>query len=180
LPFVDKLTPLLPGPIASFVTTSLPIFPPAFAILSLLAVFTSVMIYVDTHRVSWRFNITATRFFGTSIVFAALAFAMVHDSPVLRVIPAFAILLKLLLVEVRSLQPAIDREWSPDRHTARVQLGPLRWVTAVRLMSSLLAVTLGFVSPWLALPLLVIAELTERQLFFQSVHAPKMPGGVAN
>ncbi|HEY8961469.1 MAG TPA: DmsC/YnfH family molybdoenzyme membrane anchor subunit [Luteolibacter sp.] len=180
LPFVDKLTPLLPGPIASVVTSSLPILPPAFAILSLIAVFTSVMIYVDTHRISWRFSVTATRFFGTSLVFAALAIPMIHDSPLMRLLPAFAILGKFLLVELRSHRYALDRKWSPDRHTARLQLGPLRLVTAVRLISSLLAVTLGFVSPWLALPLLVIAELTERQLFFQSVHAPKMPGGVAN
>lgn len=30
--------------------------------------------------------------------------------------------------------------------------------------------------PWAALPVLLVAEILERQLFFQSAHAPKMPG----
>jgi formate dehydrogenase iron-sulfur subunit len=180
LPFAAKLTSFLPETIDSLITQSLPALPPSFGLLALVAVYTSVMIYVDTHRTSWRFNITSIRFFGTALVFAALAVPIVHDATLLRVIPAFAILAKFLIVDVRSMQPAIDREWSPERHTARIQLGPLRLVTALRLISTLLAAVCVFVSPWLALPLLVVAELTERQLFFQSVHAPKMPGGVTH
>ncbi|HEY8991206.1 MAG TPA: DmsC/YnfH family molybdoenzyme membrane anchor subunit [Luteolibacter sp.] len=176
LPFAGKLPAELAAPVAKL----LPLFAPSFALLALAAVFTSVMIYVDTQRKSWRFAITATRFFGTAAVFAALAVPMPHATPLLCVLPGFVILAKLLLVDVRGLQHALDEDWSPDRHTARVQLGPLRRVTALRLAASLLAVAAAMVSPWLALLLLVVAELTERQLFFQSVHAPKMPGGVTN
>ena len=35
---------------------------------------------------------------------------------------------------------------------------------------------MSFIQPWAALPLLLLSELLERQLFFQSVYAPKMPG----
>jgi len=37
-------------------------------------------------------------------------------------------------------------------------------------------VAIAFIQPWAALPILLLAELLERQLFFQSVRAPKMPG----
>ena len=39
-----------------------------------------------------------------------------------------------------------------------------------------LAIPAALVSPWLALPILLLAEVHERLLFFQSVRAPKMPG----
>lgn len=45
-----------------------------------------------------------------------------------------------------------------------------------RVALALLAIFIGFIEPWAALPVLLLAELLERQLFFQSVHAPKMPG----
>lgn len=172
LPFVWRF---IPESFQPLVTRALVPMPLGLAVIGLAAVFTSVMIYVDTHRTTWRFSITANRFFGTALVFAALATAMGSDLPALRVLPSLAILLKLL-VEMNYLQHARSNTWSPDRHTARLQQGPLRRVLAARLGFGLLGAMLAPAAPWVALILILVSELCERCLFFQSVHAPKMPG----
>ncbi|NJM39152.1 MAG: hypothetical protein HC845_15600 [Akkermansiaceae bacterium] len=69
-----------------------------------------------------------------------------------------------------------DAPWSPDTHSVRLQLGPLKSITVLRFSLALISIVVGMVYPWFALPLLLLAELFERQLFFQSVQAPKMPG----
>lgn len=134
--------------------------------LGLIAVFTSVMIYHDTHRALWHFPRTAIRFFGTVAAFAAWA------NPIIFA----AIVIAKLVPEVLFLRQASSNDWSPDAHSARLQLGPLRHFLCARFILVLLAIPAAFVSPWLALPLLLTAEIIERQLFFQSVQAPKMPG----
>ncbi len=135
----------------------------------LLAVFTSVMIYHDTRRALWKFPRTAIRFFGT-----VAAFALITQPPAFT-----AILLFKLLPELLFLRHARETDWSPDQHSARLQLGPLRRVFTARIALALLAIPAAFISPWLTLPLLLAAEILERQLFFQSVQAPKMPGHFA-
>jgi Fe-S-cluster-containing dehydrogenase component/DMSO reductase anchor subunit len=134
--------------------------------VGILAVFTSVMIYHDTHRALWHFPRTAIRFFGTVAAFAALANPIVFASVVMT----------KLVPEVLFLRHASSNDWSPDAHSARLQQGPLRNTLLVRCILALLAIPAAFASPWLALPLLLAAEILERQLFFQSVQAPKMPG----
>ncbi len=145
--------------------------------VGLAAVFTSVMIYVDTHRISWRFPLTAARFFGTVACSLALGHHIATPSPVGVMIFALAVLLKIA-PERRVLRTGEDPdgEWSPDFHSARIQLVPLGSITRLRFTLVTLAVFVGIAQPWLALPLLLVAEVLERQLFFQSVHAPKMPG----
>jgi DMSO reductase anchor subunit len=134
--------------------------------VGILAVFTSVMIYHDTHRALWHFPRTAIRFFGTVAAFAALANPIVFASVVMT----------KLVPEVLFLRHASSNDWSHDAHSARLQQGPLRNTLLVRCILALLAIPAAFASPWLALPLLLAAEILERQLFFQSVQAPKMPG----
>ena len=145
--------------------------------VGLAAVFTSVMIYVDTHRSSWRFPITASRFFGTVLVFAALSLQLADPSPLHSIISFLAICLKLI-PEARMLRHAEDPDapWSPDRHTALLQLQPLGPFLRARHLLALTAAFVVFINPWAALPILILSEILERQLFFQSVHAPKMPG----
>jgi formate dehydrogenase iron-sulfur subunit len=132
----------------------------------LIAVFTSVMIYHDTHRDLWKLPRTALRFFGTVAAFAAIA----HPSVLT------AILLIKILAEFFFLRHAKETEWSPDEHSARLQRGPLRRILLARITLALLAIPTAFFHPFAALPLLLAAEILERQLFFQSVQAPKMPG----
>ena len=136
--------------------------------LGLAAIFTSVMIYHDTHRALWHFPRTALRFFGT-----AAAFAAIFHLPLLA---AVIVSLKLL-PELLFLRHARETEWSPDQHSARLQLGPLRRILFSRIAMALIAIPAAFINPWIALPILLASEIFERQLFFQSVQAPKMPGG---
>ena len=145
--------------------------------LGLLAVFTSVMIYHDTHRSLWRFPLAAARFFGSVASFAALGNLIYQPSIVSGSLLAATILLKLF-PECRMLQLGDDEDipWSPDVHSARLQLGPLGIILRCRIALALLAMFVACIQPWAALPVLLLAELLERQLFFQSVHAPKMPG----
>ncbi|RYD34088.1 MAG: hypothetical protein EOP87_09860, partial [Verrucomicrobiaceae bacterium] len=116
--------------------------------VGLLAVFTSVMIYVDTHRITWRFPITPVRFFGTVLVFAALSLALAEPSPLHSVLTLLAICLKLI-PEARMLRHADDPDaaWSPDRHTALLQLRPLGPFLRARHLLALTAAFVVFIHP---------------------------------
>lgn len=132
------------------------------------------MIYVDTRRSLWRLPLSATRFFGTLAGFLFIGLAIAQ--PWARPLAALAIATKAL-PELWLLRLGLtEGPWTPDRHSARLMLGPLETVTLARFGSAALAAVLVLVSPWLALPLLLVAEILERQLFFQAVQAPKMPG----
>jgi formate dehydrogenase iron-sulfur subunit len=185
VPFVLAVFAFLPSfpnlPIPRFIEVLLPLcsWLTAYSALplGLLAVFTSVMIYHDTKRALWRFPLGAIRFFGTVVSFAALGYAISHPSQLAVGIFATLVLLKstpeLVLI---SLAGSIASPWTPDTHSARLQLGPLKNILKGRFLFAGLAIIACFIQPWLALPFLLISELLERQLFFQSVHAPKMPG----
>ncbi len=176
------LLPHLPGNLLpEFVTPLLDLAATAAKLtlfpLGLVAVFTSVMIYHDTHRANWRFPLTAARFFGTVASFAALGSLLADPGPLASLAFAGLVILKMI-PEARLLRSTEneDMPWSADLHCARLQTGPLRRILNGRFLLAFTAAAVALVSPRLALPLLLVAELFERQLFFQSVHAPKMPG----
>jgi formate dehydrogenase iron-sulfur subunit len=152
--------------------TSYSVFP-----LGLLAVFTSVMIYVDTHRISWRFSLTSTRFFGTLATFAALGSSISDASPFSTGLLIFTVLLKMI-PEARILRKAdrSDADWSPDVHSAKIQRGPLAKILRARMILPFVALFFAALNPWATLMILLVSEISERQLFFQSVYSPKMPG----
>ncbi|RYD20329.1 MAG: molybdopterin oxidoreductase [Verrucomicrobiaceae bacterium] len=145
--------------------------------VGLVAVFTSVMIYHDTKRSLWRFPLGAARFFGTVASFAALGNAIIHPSAISSAVFMAAVLLKMV-PELRLLQLGEDEDerWSPDVHSARLQLGPLGPILRSRFALAFISLVVAFIQPWFALPILLLAELFERQIYFQSVQAPKMPG----
>ncbi len=175
LPNFTQLT--IPAFIQNFIPLATQITSLSAWFLGLLAVFTSVMIYHDTHRALWKFPRGATRFFGTVATFAALGNLAIHPTPLAACIFAAAVIFKLI-PELRFLKlgKKTDSPWSPDAHSARLQLGPLRLILRSRFTLAVLAIPIALVQPWLALPILLAAEILERQLFFQSVQAPKMPG----
>jgi len=141
----------------------------------LFAIFTSIMIYVDTKRKSWRFSLTAARFYGSFLSYLLLGLAIAK--PDLSILATFAIILKMIpeALVLKSTEPA-EPAWSADLHSARLQLGPLRKILNARVILAFTAALAVLVSPWIALPFLLVSEIFERQLFFQSCHAPKMPG----
>ncbi|MEM9235218.1 MAG: DmsC/YnfH family molybdoenzyme membrane anchor subunit [Verrucomicrobiota bacterium] len=139
-----------------------------------IAIFTSVMIYVDTRRSTWRLPFTATRFFGTTFAFLLLALSI--ELPLLRPLAALTIVAKTLPEIWLIFQGLKDGAWTSDRHSGRLLTGPLAALTLTRFTLVAIAAATVLLSPWLALPILLAAEILERQLYFQSVHAPKMPG----
>jgi Fe-S-cluster-containing dehydrogenase component/DMSO reductase anchor subunit len=143
--------------------------------LGVIAVFTSVMIYHDTRRALWNFRRGAPRFFGTVASFAAVGHLIAHPNFSALILLASTILLKLL-PELLFLRHHRDKPWTPDAHSARLQLGPLRHLLIGRAALALLAIATALIHPWLAFAVLLLAEILERQIFFQSVQAPKMPG----
>jgi len=138
-----------------------------------LAVFTSVMVYHDTGRPFWHWSRTALRFFGTTLLSALIAFAFTHSIP--STLAALALASKLLL-ELATLLPLRKPDWSPARHTARLQTGPLRTTFFLRMGLGVGAVALLPSWPLAALALFLFGETLERRLFFQSVYAPRMTG----
>ncbi|HEX2861884.1 MAG TPA: DmsC/YnfH family molybdoenzyme membrane anchor subunit [Lacunisphaera sp.] len=174
--------PLEPGPLRSTLAVGT-------AALGLLALFCSVMIYVDTRRVFWRFANTAPRFFGSAIILG-LAGALTAPGAPLTLGFALAVVTMLKLAfEARALAP-LNELWdgtaSPARQTARLLTGPLQGANALRVTAALLggillplALALGaapLAAAWPALALCLLGELAERYLFFRAVDAPKMPG----
>jgi len=137
--------------------------------LSVIAVYTSVMIYHDTGRRNWRWPMTAFSFYGT-MASVALLFVAPWAFVILQII--------VLAREGLGLLEAKKDTWSPEQHQARLRLGPLRQVTLFRFGLSLFAVFFAFISPWIVFPFLLGAEILSRHLFFRSVYAPKMPGGL--
>jgi Fe-S-cluster-containing dehydrogenase component/DMSO reductase anchor subunit len=135
---------------------------PAAAAVGCAGLLCSVMVYVDTHRVLWRFNQTASRFFGTALVLGLV--------PVAPAAAALASAAKLAL-EARSLRgPATS---------ARLLRGPLRRAITLRFSLGLAGGVLLLLAPgWPALAGILAGELAERYLFFRAVDAPKMPGSV--
>ncbi|MES2475369.1 MAG: 4Fe-4S dicluster domain-containing protein [Verrucomicrobiota bacterium] len=181
LPMVDQVPFLKDYPIPSWISAWFPLALGVTTVsaiaVGLIAVFTSVMIYHDTHRSLWRFPLGAARFFGSVASFAALAHLIHAPSPTAWFALVATVLLKMIPESrVAQLADCEDAAWSPDTHSARLQTGPLGKIFRARFVFAYLALFTAPMNPWVALPLLLIAELLERQVFFQSVQAPKMPG----
>ncbi|MCX6955034.1 MAG: hypothetical protein NTV51_22995, partial [Verrucomicrobia bacterium] len=136
----------------------------AAALLGIIGLLCSVMIYVDTHRTFWRFAQTAPRFLGTGALFALAPVA-----------PRAAALLLAAKLAWES------RTFFHGEISARLQRGPLARAVLTRDLLGVVAVILLVVIPeglssLIAVPLLLLGEIAERHLFFRAVDAPKMPG----
>jgi formate dehydrogenase iron-sulfur subunit len=162
----------------------------ASALTGLLGLFCSVMVYVDTRRVFWRFAQTAPRIFGSMLILgSATAYAFRLTPSVAAAVLALATLLKLAF-ELRAVRPAgeadDDSPPTPALMTARLFVGPFRVLFGLRLIFALLAsvlLPLAIVTQhappgatWCVLTFTLLGELAERYLFFRAVDAPKMPG----
>ncbi len=158
-------------------------------IVGLLGVFCSAMIYHDTHRPLWHWRRSVLLFFATSVILGAAGVAIFQSSPALPVIVIVATLLKLA-GEISVLRHGTNRELTPLKKTALLVTGRFQHVTMLRLACAMLGglglpllLTMHFVpAPRLiaiaAFTLLLTGELLERFLFFTTVAAPKMPGGL--
>jgi formate dehydrogenase iron-sulfur subunit len=159
------------------------------ALLSLGALLSEAMVYVDTRREFWGPRWTLPRFLGTSILLgAALKLAVAPVPPAAWILIATTLL--KLACEVGVIKYS-DEECSTQlERTARLQSGLLRPVLTARILLGLAG---GVLLPFImitgsfSLPLRVTAavlclaaEFVERYLFFASVSPDKMPGNIGS
>lgn len=136
-------------------------------LIALTAVFTSVKIYQTTPRTLWQGRITFPRFFGTVLAFGLLTLS-VQSLPATFAFST-VMLFKLALDVFQLRAPELQRE-------KKMVVGPLKSLSLLRVVAGLLAATSVYLSPWLALPFLLVSQLAERTLYFKAVRPLKMPG----
>ncbi len=167
---------------------------PVAALLGVVSVFSSLMLYVDTRREFWSAYHTGVRFAGTTVLLGFAGWLIVDSRMSALSIASLWIVLSLSLVKI-ALEATVmiharsDR-WTPLKRTTRLMVGPLRPALGFRVFALLLG---GLMFPALALigmipmnadlPLIIFVallagELAERFLFFTAVSPTQMPGGI--
>lgn len=157
------------------------------AAIGLLAVFTSVMIYVDTHRPFWNLGLTAGKFFGSSLVLGSAGVAVLSQSTSMIVLSLVA-RAALLAWEQAKLRGALYDDASPWQLSARVIKYRLAhvglWKESLFLFSLVFGVgaltSEGVVATAWTLGLFLSAltgQVLERYTFFVAAMGPRMTGG---
>lgn len=183
---------------AAFFTTAAAWFSPGWippaamtAVLGLLAVFASGMIYVDTRRAYWNAAAVMVRFYGTLLCLgAALAAALAAWLQVEDLLPFLlgaAILVHCLtfFFEMSRHSDALQDSESANHLSARVvdellpRLIPARAVLFLLSLGFLLGGWQTAAWLWPALAALLVGGVLERYTFFSAVVAPRMPGIVS-
>jgi Fe-S-cluster-containing dehydrogenase component/DMSO reductase anchor subunit len=132
----------------------------AIALVGVIGIGCSAMIYIDTHRRFWSPLPTSVRFLGTALIAALIP---IHTPAAITLL-----LSKLAFEFFQSLGKGVS---------AQIQRGPLHRALAIRFLLGAGSVIAFFAGQTLAAFVLFAAgELAERVLFFRAVDAPKMPG----
>jgi Fe-S-cluster-containing dehydrogenase component/DMSO reductase anchor subunit len=173
----------------------------AAAIMGFIAVFTSVMIYVDTRREFWRLRHTLPRFFGTALLMGLVASGAVvswagalGSSESVKLARGLAVSAALLASlfhwsERSAWRKAATDEKSPLHRSAKTLAELLASTTCARTVaygfSAACLVAASVAGPGtcgvlmgLALGGTVACALLERYVFFTIVVPFRMPGGV--
>ncbi len=187
LPWIDGL--LSPGqfsPLLSGVT----------AVLGLLGVFCSAMIYIDTRRAFWNGESVCIKFFGTALTLGAagsaavLAWQRSADAALGFGIVALVIRSGLFGWEAMDLQRNLADSEALNHRSALIvsKFGRPLLFARVALFAGATLVGLAAVfsngiaaaiGASLAFALTFAMQTIERYFFFTTVVAPRMPGGVA-
>ena len=159
----------------------------ASALVGLAAVFTSVMIYVDTHRPFWNAGLVNGKFFGTAWVLGLTAVGAISmDKRVLAA--ALIVRMGLFAWEQTRNRRALEDESTPWHASARVMKVRLEQLMNARdgvylvfLMMAIpaLAMNGAAVGFWGAGMLLMAlaTQIMERYTFFAASMGPRMTGG---
>lgn len=174
----------------------LPFIASLTAAVGFAAVFTSVMIYVDTRRPFWAMRRTATKFFGSTLLLgataSAAALAIANESAaVAAATVAIIVQAAIYIRETSDHRRLLNAADDPAHRSALTQARLLPWVPrlqaalfAVSTIGGLLAMThvsqLAPAFASLALLSTFTSQVIERFTFFTVVIAPRMPGGVAS
>lgn len=162
------------------------------AVLALGAVFTSGMIYVDTHRPFWRAGLTMGRFFGTVFVTGSAGVAVVglglgqtsttHLATTLAMVGTAVFFAWDMSRYAEALNDSDHPNHLSSRLVSEKMHGLVRW-RGILLVLGLVGFSISLAgSPvWLPLALVSVAAgfVMERFVFFTAVVAPRMPGGMS-
>ncbi len=159
----------------------------ATALIGLLAVFTSAMIYIDTRRPFWKASLTHGKFFGTAAVLgtSAVAALMMNRG---MVIAALSVRVLLFAWERTKYRKALDDEASDWHLSARVMKHRLAGVMdgqeALFLASLVVAVPVmvasgmgAVMAAWGLFIIALISQVLERYCFFVAAMGMRMTGG---
>jgi formate dehydrogenase iron-sulfur subunit len=156
-----------------------------------LAVFTSVMVYVDTRRPFWCMKLTGGKFFGTMLLLGTAVPGIVWawmQVPAARVAIPVALVLRWLvsLFEMREIKLALVNAASPWHMSARILTEKLpHLLRARRIMLAIVGIVLPtviltqFQVPFvftLSVVITLASQLIERYYFFTAAAGSKMPG----
>ena len=148
------------------------------------------MIYHDTPRPLWRFSVTGTKFFGSTLLFLFGTLLMFQDS-IIAYIGLTSVSIILLMQDKNLLSHRNSDKVSDEYLSARI------WTEAAPLVSKLRFILTGLGGVIIpiamlitkhhsmtiagtALALSVAGQLFERYLFFRASVGRKMPGGIVS
>jgi formate dehydrogenase iron-sulfur subunit len=167
------------------------------AIIGILSIACSAMIYIDTQRPFWAWPQVLPKFFGSVIVTGLMGGALltIEHKPLVasstRLLTAGLVAFILLaLWEVASSLYALHNKQHPLRASSKILWFHLPLLAYLRITSAALAIGLGLLlnrvpagfqaGLTVSVCILVLAWiLGERYIFFVGAVAPRMPGGVA-
>ncbi len=161
------------------------------ALVGIIAVFTSAMIYIDTHRILWRASQTLLRFYLATLALgfggASVVVSFFGESVTLLMLMALILGFLSISWEMHRLNQAYTDSDDPDHLSALTIRRLLPWYRPTREVFFTLWVLLlvaGFGTHW-STPLLLAAfllqlagQLLERYAFFSSVIPLRMPRGI--
>jgi formate dehydrogenase iron-sulfur subunit len=165
------------------------------AVLGLLGVFCSAMIYIDTHRAFWSRGLTFPKFFGTTLLLgsaataATLAWSGAPPTQVVGMLLTSAIVLHAALLgwEFQNLRQTLSSPLHVNHRSALIMWNLRRPLILARAALFVLATICGLaamagggtftaVSATLAFGLTFVSQIIERYFFFTAVVAYRMPG----
>jgi DMSO reductase anchor subunit len=164
------------------------------AIVGLMAVFASAMVYVDTQRAFWRSRLVFGSFFGTMLLLGSTFTAVVlagSGGPLIATqtatLVAAVVRTALFIWRQLELHHASRDPTSPIHFNARVVGELLPRTTSLSAILFLASTCFGLVAianPSLAWPILAalttfVSELVARYVFFAASASKRMPGGIA-
>lgn len=159
----------------------------ATAMLGMLAVFTSVMIYADTRRPFWNLRLTMGKFYGTALALGLTVVAVMQQSMAL-VLASLLVRIVLVAWEQAQIRGALHDESLSWHLSALVLKRRLGLVGDLKDMCFILSLAVGalmsalngtalLVLGGLLVALVVTERVLERYQFFTAVMGPRMTGG---
>ncbi len=154
----------------------------SLAILAIIAVFTSAMIYIDTRRPFWNAALTHGKFFGGTLAMGLAAMGLFHPKLMVLAIIARAAVYAWEQTQNRRAFDDEDCAWHLSARVMKLKLAHVMNLgeAVVPLMLAFGTVAAAFdsmVCTVIVVALSVLAVIIERYTFFVASMGLKMPGG---